>query len=102
MKMPFGKYKNYFLSELPDTYLEWLRFDIDLREPLRTAIHREYYERFEAADRSHREEKALSTIDSAEIKKIYWKLARTYHPDMIGGNGDIMKGINLFYEEIKQ
>ncbi|OPZ66673.1 MAG: DnaJ domain protein [Candidatus Aerophobetes bacterium ADurb.Bin490] len=102
MKMPFGKYKNCFLSELPDAYLEWLRFDIDLREPLRTAIFREYYERFETAERAHREEKALSIIDSAAIKRIYRTLAQQYHPDRIGGNGDVMKGINLFYEEIKQ
>jgi hypothetical protein len=102
MKMPFGKYKNYFLSDLPDDYLEWLRFDIDLREPLRTAIFQEYNTRFEMADREHQEEKTLSIIDSSTIKKIYWKLAQQYHPDRIGGNGDVMKGINLFYEEIKQ
>lgn len=102
MKMPFGKYKNCFLFELPDDYLDWLRFEIDLREPLRSAIHREYYERFEAAERSHREEKALTMIDSAAIKKIYRTLAQQYHPDRIGGNGDVMTGINIFYDELKQ
>jgi curved DNA-binding protein CbpA len=29
-------------------------------------------------------------------------LARQYHPDRIGGDGGIMTGINLFYEELKQ
>ncbi|MGB5217572.1 MAG: DUF3820 family protein [Smithella sp.] len=102
MKMPFGKYKNWDLSELQDDYLEWLRFDIDLREPLRTAVYREYNTRFETAERAHREEKALSIIDAAAIKKIYRNLSQQYHPDRIGGNGDVMKGINIFYEEIKQ
>ena len=101
MRIPFGKYKNWFLYELPDDYLEWLRFDIDLREPLRTAIFREYNTRFEATETVHREEKTLSVIDSTALRKIYLTLAQQYHPDRIGGNGDVMKGINIFYEAIK-
>jgi len=101
MKMPFGKFKGYDLGELPDDYLEWLRFEIDLREPLKSAIRRECLKR-ERGERVQREETAITTMDATQIKKIYWKLARTYHPDRIGGDGGIMTGINLFYEEIKQ
>jgi uncharacterized protein (DUF3820 family) len=35
--MPFGKYRGWLLSELPDGYLQWLRTLSDLREPLRSA-----------------------------------------------------------------
>jgi tryptophan synthase beta chain len=34
-----------------------------------------------------------------EIKRAYHGMARQYHPDK-GGNGDVMKGINIFYEAI--
>lgn len=97
MKMPFGKFKGYDLKEIPDDYLQWLMFEIDLREPLRSAVHREYYAR--SQDREY-EETAASTLDANRIKGIYWNLARQYHPDK-GGNGDVMKGINIFYEAIQ-
>ena len=103
MKMPFGKYHGCLLDELPDNYVKWLWLKVDLREPLRTEVLREYNLRFKwAGHRTHREEKGLSTIDAKQIKKIYWNLARQYHPDRIGGDGGIMMGINLFYEELKQ
>jgi hypothetical protein len=94
--MPFGKYRGEPLAEIPDAYLEWLMFEIDLREPLRSAVHREFY----ARSRSHEYEATeKGTLDANRIKGIYWNLARQYHPDK-GGDDGIMKGINLFYEAI--
>jgi len=98
MKMPFGKFKGYDLADLPDNYLDWLWFEIELREPLKSAIHREYLTR----ENGFSVTKTSGTLDADKVKKIYRSLARQYHPDIIGGTGDIMKGINLFYEEIKQ
>jgi hypothetical protein len=43
--MPFGKHRGRALSDLPDSYLGWLRDLDDLREPLRTAIEREHERR---------------------------------------------------------
>lgn len=92
--MPFGKYKNQFLCELPDNYLEWLRYEVDLREPLKSAIQKEILIR-------QYESKTVTSLNVDTVKKIYWKLAQQYHPDKHGGNSDVMKGINLFYEELK-
>lgn len=39
MNMPFGRYRGWEFEELPDSYLEWLMFEIVLREPLRSAVH---------------------------------------------------------------
>jgi hypothetical protein len=37
MKMPFGRWRNLELEDLPQEYLQWLR-KIDLREPLRSEV----------------------------------------------------------------
>jgi hypothetical protein len=98
MKMPFGKFRGNDLADLPDKYLDWLLFEIELREPLRSAVQREYSTResgFSIPETS-------DTLDADKVKKIYRNLARQYHPDIIGGTGDVMKGINIFYEAIKQ
>jgi len=76
MKMPFGKFKGCYLDELPDDYLDWLRFEIELREPLKkSAIDREFLTR-EHVERAEREARAITSMDANQIKKIYWNLAR--------------------------
>jgi hypothetical protein len=47
MKMPFGKYYGSELEKLPDGYVKWLWLKVDLREPLRNEILREYRLRFQ-------------------------------------------------------
>jgi len=98
MKMLFGKFKGCDLAELPDDYLEWLHFEIELREPLKSAIHREYM----ARENGFSVTETTGTLSADKVKKIYRTLARQYHPDKIGGTGEIMTGINIFYEAIKQ
>lgn len=96
MKMPFGKYRGVELRELPDDYLQWLYSEFDLKGRLKSAVYQEYKIR---SSRITFDE--LNTLDGGKIKKIYYRLAMQYHPDKCGGNGDIMKGINLFYDELK-
>ena len=97
MKIAFGKFKGHYLADLPDDYLDWLR-GIELREPLRSGVARELYARM----RAPREQTGLRALDTNKVKRVYRSLAFEYHPDRVGGNGDIMKGINLFYEAIRQ
>jgi uncharacterized protein (DUF3820 family) len=37
MKMPFGRWRNFELEDLPPEYLRWL-LKLDLREPLRGEV----------------------------------------------------------------
>jgi uncharacterized protein (DUF3820 family) len=39
--MPFGKFKDYPLAEIPDDYLEWLLSCEWLRDPLRSKVEQE-------------------------------------------------------------
>ena len=45
MLMPSGKHRGRELEELPDTYLLWLAENVELREPLLSAVWMEFKER---------------------------------------------------------
>ena len=45
MLMPFGKYAGHEIGELPDDYLLWLLENVELRDPLLSAIEEEVVER---------------------------------------------------------
>jgi hypothetical protein len=99
MKMPFGKYKNSHVDELPDGYLSWLWENVELREPLFDAVRRELIQRDrEASCRVH---SAPAKVDTGRIKQIYRTLAVKWHPDR-GGTKEAMQAVNEFYEELKQ
>lgn len=93
MKMPFGKFRGYPVSELPREYLEWLTENIDLREPLASAV--------EAALSSGGDDRALSYSGNLppELKPIvseivsagYRTVARRLHPDAGGRHEDMQK-----------
>jgi hypothetical protein len=42
---------------------------------------------------------SMSKTDRAELKRIYWKLAHLFHPDMKAGNERLMMAINKAYAE---
>jgi hypothetical protein len=94
MLMPFGKHKGLEIDSLPDGYLLWLRENIELREPLRTHVLTEIDARglLDGTERT-------GDLDAGRIKKIFRELAFEFHPDR-GGNVEIMKGINIFFERL--
>lgn len=89
MIMPFGKFKGCYVSELPIPYLEWLTDNINLREPLRTAV-------FDALEIST---DSIQPVEPNKVKRIYRDLALKYHPDR-GGDTTAMQAINEFYERL--
>lgn len=90
--MPFGKYKNLDLREVPDFYLDWL-FEIELREPLKSAVRREIAKR-EGTDYTP------AATNGGRVKQIYYELALKYHPDR-GGSTEAMQAVNEFYEKLQ-
>jgi hypothetical protein len=86
MKMPFGKFKGCPVHSLPEDYLSWLWENIELREPLRSAV----------ADALEGQEPHFLPEPST-VKGIYRRLAMKWHPDH-GGSTEAMQAINEFYE----
>lgn len=92
MRMPFGKFKGYPVSELPREYLEWLQSNVDLRGRLASAVA-------EALGES--EDGALypATDLPPELKPVvheivsvgYRMLALKVHPDQGGDHKDMTK-----------
>ena len=103
MRMPFGKWRGYDLSEIPLNYLQWLWGNADLRGGLLDAVCYEIQSRQEQIERRKDFSFAMPTakIDAGQIQKIYRNLAVKWHPDK-GGNHAAMAAINEFYELIKQ
>ena len=83
--MIFGKYKGVPINEIPEGYLEWLIDNVNLYEPLLSAVY---------------EALIAKTADRHDIKTVYRRMAFKYHPDRVGGSTEIMQAINEFYEEI--
>jgi hypothetical protein len=104
--MPFGRYRDWLLEDLPRSYLAWL-LTIDLREPLRSDVWEEAHRRgVDAQDgrRRHTDTDREPHIDGdhryvpdvALVEELVGAglkvLARRHHPD-VGGNHDTMVAI---------
>jgi hypothetical protein len=89
MRMPFGKHKGCPVHSLPEDYLSWLWENVELREPLRSAV----WEALEG-----REPEFLPHPQT--VKSVYRRLAAKWHPD-VGGSTEAMAALNEFYEELK-
>jgi hypothetical protein len=99
-KMPFGKYKGTRVSDLPDSYLEWLLALDDLREPLKSAVESEYRVRFSRRRYEYEKPQLPKTLpgparDTAiELITVgYRSLSRKHHPDA-GGDHEKMLLVN--------
>jgi len=87
MRMPFGKYRNVELEEIPESYLLWVLDNCDIGTTLRRAIQRELQV---SGEPSPAAEPALA-VDVVGVW--YRRLAMEFHPDR-GGSHDAMKAVN--------
>jgi len=105
MTTPFGKWKGARIEDLPDDYLYWLT-EIELDEPLRSAINREWLRRNQtsATAPANTTTIRLKPEDLPLARKVfdagYRTMARKLHPDA-GGDAAQMQGLNLLAENVR-
>jgi len=91
-KMPFGKYKGVYISEIPTNYLVYAIEEFDLPEELQTGIRDEVLGRLGPI--------SSDTVDIFNrVKNVYRTLCKKYHPDAGGSTGE-MQAINEFYNSL--
>ncbi len=104
-RMPFGKYRDWWLCEVPADYLAWLARLPDLQRPLRAAVDAELQRRRPREARStppprpsglHPSARICDELISAGLRQ----LARRYHPDA-GGSHESMVGVTLAADWLK-
>jgi hypothetical protein len=102
MRMSFGKYSGVFIADLPDDYLMWLHGLDNLKEPLRSAIDREYAARFGTMSSAPN---FLSSDLRQMVQEVvsagYRKLSLVHHPDR-GGESKAMTLLNEAAEWLRQ
>ena len=97
VKLTFGKYRNWYVCEVPLSYLAWLWESDFIKEDLRESVHWEIRQR--VGDGASMGNEVV--VDKKRLQQIYRSLARDHHPDH-GGDNNVMAGINLFYEALSQ
>ncbi|MBI3989757.1 MAG: DUF3820 family protein [candidate division NC10 bacterium] len=107
--MPFGKYRGRAVGDLPDAYLQWLT-TIPLREPLRSAVQSEVDARQRRQVWGDRGGQPMGPLPSYGVDRSVALelvgagvkvLAKRYHPDLVGGDGESMKQVNLSAEWLR-
>jgi Putative quorum-sensing-regulated virulence factor len=91
--MPFGKFRGVFLADLPDEYLHWLYALDGLREPLHSAVDREWRIRFAEVQPAAPLPADVRPMVDEIITGGYRVLASRHHPDR-GGETKTMQMIN--------
>lgn len=117
-KMPFGKYVDMPLPEVPEWYLRWLSEQEWLRDPLRADVLEELRSRDADEDDEDDDRDEDRTDDTgprhhddladdarqwacAIVDAGYRALARRHHPD-VGGDTARMQQINAAAEWLRQ
>lgn len=91
MNMPFGKFKGVPVDELPQDYLSWLWTEVDLRDPLRSAVKGVLFPECGPVE--------ACMPDKDLVRCVYRRLASKWHPDH-GGDHKAMAALNDFYTEL--
>ena len=95
MILRFGKYKGWYVEEVPLSYLAWIFESLTGKPEIQEAALDEIRRRVSGYELNG------EPLSMERVKRVYRTLAMEFHPDRNGGNGEAMKGINAFYEAIK-
>ena len=104
--MPFGKYRGRLLRDLPGWYVEWLREQSYLRDPLKSALDAEAARRIDENRGTdfHTETPDVCPdpqIANAVITAGLHALAKRNHPDRAGDHAR-MVAVNLCVEWLRE
>lgn len=103
--MPFGKYKNWPIDRLPRDYVGWLFRNVELDDATATAFEKVYKRKFKRrnpwADPSPGPKPSSSTTAvGPTLQSMRRKFASKYHPDRPGGSREIMRAVNVIFDEL--
>jgi hypothetical protein len=98
--MTFGRFKGVELVDLPDDYIGRLHGLGDLREPLRSAIEREWRARFEPEPANPTITPEVQVMAQEIVTAGYRALAKLHHPDH-GGETQTMQLVNAAAEWLR-
>lgn len=96
MILNFGKFRGWHVEEVPLSYLAWILESLTGKPEIQEAALNEIRRRVSGYELNG------EPLNMERVKRVYRTLAMEFHPDRNGGNGEAMKGINAFYEAIKQ
>ncbi len=98
--MPFGKYRDENLEEIPTSYLLWLRDNVELKAWLDRAVRRELRSRDADGPRDGYEHEETRRTDPPPlpdmrglVSRWHRHLSNQFHTDA-GGDGRAMQAIN--------
>ena len=104
-KMPFGKYKDWVLGDVPEDYLAWVLETLVLRPYLRRAIQTELNRReyndwlIQTQTAQTQPARAVKPDLRPLVREWFGLVSRRYHPDR-GGTTAQMQALNAAREEL--
>ena len=99
-EMPFGKYRGYPIRRLPNDYLRWLILNVELREPLKTAIYSECKRRVSPPPPPPAPSPPITGITADKLRELRRRLSLRFHPDH-GGSTAEMRVVNVVFDELE-
>jgi hypothetical protein len=84
------------VDNLPEDYVTWLFWNVDMREPLKSHVTRVFYRITEGNNPA-----PMAEPDQGRVHSVYRRLAFKWHPDR-GGTTEAMQAVNEFYEELNK
>lgn len=94
--MPFGKYRDQPIDQIPTGYLRWL-LTIDLWPDLQSAVEEELELRREGFERGPRQ----APTPAIDVASWYRQLSMRFHPDR-GGSKEAMQAVHAAKELLER
>jgi hypothetical protein len=102
MLMPWGKYRQMELSDIPTSYLQWVMREAASASPILIAAVRAELDQRQEGQPDRESTQLMDEDDEPGIRDIlkswYREMTLRYHPDRTLDDGSAMKAINHGYK----